>query len=269
MNVETEPYHPVYFLLNGRSMPDTMDPNYTPQYPSQPYNANPHMHPGEVVLLRIIGQGRLQHPFHEHANHVRVLARDGQMLLNANGKLSGPLLFTTTTSPGQAIDGLFQYVGKNLNWDIYGHGVGIAASGGDVDFNPATDCDANGFFTKTPTANNFYEWCGDHQKALEVKPFGNVGSGGPVTLPDANILTNGAWYSGSPYLGPDANQRSVGATPIPPFGTVANSPGSEAGFAFMWHSHNEREITTNNIFPGGLMTMMLVDPWVFLIDESK
>jgi FtsP/CotA-like multicopper oxidase with cupredoxin domain len=269
MSVETEPYHPVYFLLNGRSMPDTMDPNFTPQYPSQPYNSNPHLHPGEVMLLRIIGQGRLQHPFHEHANHVRVLARDGQMLLNANGKLSGPLLFTTTTSPGQAIDALFQFVGKNLNWDIYGHGAGVAASGGDVDFNPATDCDANGFFTKTPTANNFFEWCGDHRKALEVKPFGNVGSGGPVTLPDANIVALGAWYSGSPYLGPDANLRSVGPTPIPPFGTVANSPSSEAGFAFMWHSHNEREITTNNIFPGGLMTMMLVDPWVFLIDESK
>ena len=27
----------------------------------------------------------------------------------------------------------------------------------------------------------------------------------------------------------------------------------------MWHSHNEREITTNNIFPGGMLMMMLVD----------
>ena len=90
-----------------------------------------------------------------------------------------------------------------------------------------------------------------------------------MTLPDPNILANGPWYSGSPYLGPDANSRSVGPTPIPPFGTVANSPGDEAGFAFMWHSHNEREITTNNIFPGGLMTMMLVDPWVYRINESN
>ena len=59
MSVATEPYHPAYFLINGRSMPDDMDPNYAPQYPNQPYNANPHMHPGELVLLRIIGQGRL------------------------------------------------------------------------------------------------------------------------------------------------------------------------------------------------------------------
>jgi hypothetical protein len=61
----------------------------------------------------------------------------------------------------------------------------------------------------------------------------------------------------------------VGPTPIPPFGTIANDPGAEAGFAYMWHSHNEREITTNNIFPGGMMMMMLVDPWVYFINESN
>ena len=45
-SVATEPYHPAYFMVNGRSMPDDMDPNYAPQYPHQPYNGNPHMHPG-------------------------------------------------------------------------------------------------------------------------------------------------------------------------------------------------------------------------------
>ncbi len=70
LKVPTEPYHPAYFMINGRSMPDDMDPNYAAEYPHQPYNGNPHMHPGEQVLLRIIGQGRWQHPFHEHANHV-------------------------------------------------------------------------------------------------------------------------------------------------------------------------------------------------------
>jgi len=90
-----------------------------------------------------------------------------------------------------------------------------------------------------------------------------------VTLPDPNIVANGAWYGGSPYLGGEATSRAVGSTPIPPSGTVGNSPTDEAGFAFMWHSHNEREITTNNIFPGGMMMMMLVDPRAFLIDEAK
>ena len=58
LEVPTEPYHPEYYLINGRSMPDLMDPNYDGVYPHQPYNANPHMHPGEQVLVRVIGQGR-------------------------------------------------------------------------------------------------------------------------------------------------------------------------------------------------------------------
>ena len=89
--------------------------------------------------------------------------------------------------------------------------------------------------------------------------------------PIPNILTNGAWYGGSPYLGPDATTRATGPPrdTTPPSGTIANSPSGEAGFAFMWHSHNEREITTNNAFPGGMMMMMLVDSREFVIDESN
>jgi FtsP/CotA-like multicopper oxidase with cupredoxin domain len=198
-----------------------------------------------------------------------VLARDGHMLLTAStNKLAGPLLFTTTTTPGQAMDGIFQFTAKNLNWDVYGHDSNITTTA-------ACRPDAYGYFTtgSTPpaplTAPNYYEWCSDHNKPLENKPFGNVGHGGPVTLPDPNLFANGPWYGGSPYLGPEATARAVGATPIPPSGTVANSPTGEAGFAYMWHSHNERELTTNNIFPGGMMMMMLVDPWAFAINEAN
>jgi len=95
LNVPTEPYHPVYYMINGRSMPDDMDTNYAAQYPHQPYNGNPHMHPGELTLLRIVGQGRWQHPFHEHGNHVRILARDGNLIVSSTSatQLAGPLLF--------------------------------------------------------------------------------------------------------------------------------------------------------------------------------
>jgi FtsP/CotA-like multicopper oxidase with cupredoxin domain len=280
LNIVTEPYIPNYFMINGRSMPDDMDTNYAPQYPNQPYNGNPHMHPGELTLLRIIGQGRFQHPFHEHANHVRILARDANLLVSSTGAPAGPLLFTTTTTPGMTLDGIFQFTGKGLNWDIYGHDTTGAASvynlkPSDPRYNSyngkTVQCipDANGYYTSDPRAPNYYEWCGDHNKALEKHPFGQVAAGGPITLPDANILTNGAWYSGSPYFGPDAAARSVGTSPLPPFGTVANSPSTEAGYAYMWHSHNEREITTDNIFPGGMMMMMLVDPRAFVINEAN
>ena len=269
LQVPTEPYHPAYFMINGRSMPDDMDTNYAAQYPHQPYNGNPHMHPGEQVLLRVVGQGRWQHPFHEHGNHVRILGRDGNLILSSSdpNSLAGPLLFTTTTTPGLAMDGIFYWTGKGLNWDAYGH-----HSGADSNANAILPCtpDANGYNTGAPNAINYFEWCQDHNKPLQGKPFGDVAAGGPVTLPDPNLFTNGAWFGGSPYLGPDATVRATGPTgTTPPSGTIANPPSTEAGFAFMWHSHNEREITTNNIFPGGMMMMMLVDSREFVIDESN
>jgi FtsP/CotA-like multicopper oxidase with cupredoxin domain len=270
LQVPTEPYHPAYFMINGRSMPDDMDPNYAFQYPHQPYNGNPHMHPGELVLLRIIGQGRWQHPFHEHGNHVRILARDGNLILSQSdpNSLAGPLLFTTTTTPGMAMDGIFYWTGKGLNWDAYGHNPLSTDPAAKL----ACTADSNGYNTGLAaiTKINYYEWCQDHNKPLQVNPFGDVAGGGPVTLPDPNLFTNGAWFGGSPYLGPDATVRATGPTgTTPPSGTIANPPTSEAGFAFMWHSHNEREITTNNIFPGGMLMMMLVDSREFVIDESN
>jgi len=268
MAVATEPYVPAYFMVNGRSMPDLMDPNYATEYPHQPYNGNPHMHPGELTLLRVIGTGRWQHPFHEHGNHVRILARDGNLIVSQSdpNSLAGPLLFTTTTTPGQAFDGIYYWTGRGLNWDPYGHNPASS------DPNAKLPCtaDANGYNTGAPTAVNYFEWCQDHNKPLQATPVGDVGGGGPATLPDPNIFANGAWFGGSPYLGPDATVRAVGSTgTTPPSGTIANSPTDEAGFAFMWHSHNEREITTNNIFPGGMLMMMLVDSREFVIDESR
>jgi FtsP/CotA-like multicopper oxidase with cupredoxin domain len=258
-------------MINGRSMPDDMDTNYAAQYPHQPYNGNPHMHPGELTLLRIIGQGRWQHPFHEHGNHVRVLARDGNLIVSSSNaaQLAGPLLFTTTTTPGQAMDGIFYWSGKGLNWDAYGHNPASTAASS-MPVHDTCVPDANGYYTGNLLAINYYEWCQDHNKPLQAAPFGDVARGGPATLPDANLFTNGAWYGGSPYLGPDATVRATGPTgSTPPSGTIANSPTGEAGFAFMWHSHNEREITTNNIFPGGMLMMMLVDSREFVIDESN
>ena len=211
LEVPTEPYHPAYFMINGRSMPDDMDPNYAAEYPHQPYNGNPHLHPGEQVLLRIIGQGRWQHPFHEHANHVRILARDGNLILSATDatQLAGPALFTTTTTPGHAMDGIFYYTGRGLNWDMYG--TTLARLRTQTQPLPCTP-DANGYNTSTAarTQINYFEWCQDHNKPLQAAPFGDVAGGGPVTLPDPNILTNGAWYGGSPYLGPDATLRATG-----------------------------------------------------------
>ena len=310
LDVQTEPYHPAYVLINGRSMPDLMDPNFAGEYPHQPYNGNPHTHPGDLLLIRTIGQGRWQHPFHEHANHVRILARDGNLIVSsttapisyntpggtaASGPpLAGLLMFNTDTTPGESFDGIFYFTGRGLNWDPYGHHP--ISSTSDPLATLSCTPDANGYNTGVPTAVNFFEWCQDHNKPVEVNPFGDVPGGGPATLPDPNVFTNGQWYGGTPYLGPDASLRaemptcqgSPYGTPNPttpsggagtpsvntancttllPSNTQAN-PASERGWAFMWHSHNEREITTNNVFPGGMLMMLLVDSREFVIDES-
>ncbi len=261
MKIVTEPYHPNYFLINGRSMPDDMDPDYVPMYPHQPYNGNPHMHPGDLVLIRVLGQGHWQHPFHEHGAHVRILARDGNLILSQTDptKLGGRMEFTTDTTPGQAFDGIFYWSGKGLNWDIYNHVPGDSS---------VCSPDQNGYYTvNSPSpaplsAPNYYEWCADHLKPLDTA------NGGAATPPDPLVVTNGLWYAGNPYLGlpsRTAGGNPVGPTPLAPGASVQNPEG---GIAFMWHSHNEREITTNDVFPGGMLMMMLVDPPVFFIDET-
>ncbi len=290
LDVQTEPYHPSYFLLNGRSMPDNMDVFYGPQYPNQPYNSNPHIHPGELMLLRVIGQGRWQHPFHEHANHVRILAYDGNLVLSPGmvtvqgvstpvPGLAGAPKYTTPTTPGVAFDGIFTFTGRGLNWDMFGHHPGAGTANGELPCIP----DVNGFNTGGATtsgltypsgydvtaAANYYEWCADHNKPVQSAPFGDVATGGPMSLPDPSSFKQGPWYSGTPYFGPDAMARAVGQTGTSLPNSIQANPPSEAGWAFMWHSHNERELTTNNIFPGGFLDMMLVDSREFVIDETQ
>ncbi len=242
LQVTMEPYRANYFLINGRSMPDLMDTPYAPAYPNQPYNGNPQMHPGEKLLMRVVGQGRWQHPFHFHGNHARVLARDGNLLLSAadGTSLAGPLLFTIATVSGQSVDAIFTWTGKGLNWDVYNHTAGDGS---------ACTPDANGYHS-VKTDPNYGEWCADHNKAI------------PVTPPDPQIVANGQWYGGSPYLG----LNGFNPVNLPP-GTLNQNPG--AGYAYMWHSHNEREITTNDVFPGGMLMMLIVQPPQFPIDETQ
>jgi Multicopper oxidase len=242
IQVETEPYRPDYFMINGRSMPDDMDPHYLQAYFHQPYNANPHMLPGENLLIRFIGQGRIQHPFHIHGNHARVLARDGNLITSASDaaagvplaqqRPAGPVLFTLPSVSGQTMDAVFNWTGKGLGWDMYGTNSHTCTP------------DANGFDVKTK------EWCADHGKPM------------PVTPPDPIVVATGQWYAGTPYLG----IQQASPNPLPPTGARLVNDG---GYAYMWHSHDEREITTQNVFPGGLMTMLIIDPPGTQIDETQ
>jgi FtsP/CotA-like multicopper oxidase with cupredoxin domain len=210
---KTSNYFPVHWFINGRTAPDTMLEDGVAWLPTQPYGAMVMMHPGEKVLMRVVNAGRDLHPFHTHGNNFTVIARDGRLLESAPG--SGPDLaysdFTLKAVPGATYDAIFEWTGKGLGWDVYGHA-------------PADPLQP-------------HEYAPDHGK-----PF-------PVALPGPQDLTIGANFSMSPFLGAFGTK--------PPGQPTVNS---NAGYFFMWHSHAEKELVNNDIFPGGMMTMLVVDP---------
>jgi hypothetical protein len=137
--------------------------------------------------------------------------------------------FTTLSVPGQTVDALFDWTGEKMGWDIYGSTLdGMLAHN-------CIDNDNDGY----ADADSDYpmEWCDDHNK-----PF-------PVVLPEKQNLAFGGWWSGSPYMG--------GSGTLPPGEGGLNPNG---GFFFMWHSHTEKELTNYDIFPGGMLSMMVVEP---------
>jgi FtsP/CotA-like multicopper oxidase with cupredoxin domain len=220
-------YFPVLWFINGRAAPDTMSEAGAPWLPNQPYNTMPRMHPGEKVLMRVVGGGRDLHPFHHHGSHARVIARDGRMLMSAPNM--GPDLsqevFTIQSQPGSTIDAIFEWTGKGLGWDIYG-----TLADGPQFAHTCTDTDADDFDDTTS------EYCPDH-----YHPF-------PVQLPGSQELAFGGFYSGSPFLGL--------LEALPPGEGGLNPNG---GYTYMWHSHTEKEMVNYDIFPGGMMTMLIIE----------
>jgi len=220
--VDTSTIKPSMWFINGRNAPDTLLDDHVDWLPTQPYNALPRMHPGERLLMRVVSAGRDLHPFHHHGNHATPIARDARVLESAPGL--GPDLtspdFTVRAIPGQTMDLIFEWTGKGIGWDVYGHAPGDALA---LNEDPA-----------------------DHGKPI------------PVIIPGSLDLSFGESWGGSPFLG------RVGALP-------QGHPGLNVtgGYFHMWHSHNEKEITTDDIFPGGMMTMLIVEPWSVVLFEDQ
>ncbi len=238
-------YFSNYWFMNGRTAPDTMAEAGVPWLPTQPYSTLPRMTPGETVLVRVVVAGRDAHPFHHHGNHALIVARDGRMLESAPGQ--GPDLgyqvFTIQAIPGETYDATFTWTGENMNWDIYGTLADKMPSHECNGVPLTTACEAAGTCGSVGFDPVTHEYCPDHGKAL------------PVHLPDNLDLAFGGFWSGSPFMG------SAGALPPGEGGLNPN-----AGYTFMWHSHTEKELTNNDIFPGGMLTMLIVEPPGTVID---
>ncbi len=222
---DTSRRQPQYWFINGRTSPDIMAANGLRELPNQPYNSLPRMYPGERLLMRVIGAGADPHPLHHHGNNSWVVGRDGRMLSSVSG--AGANLarsdYTIRVMPGQTYDAIWSWTGAGLGWDIYGIRCNPAATSG------PTVC------PHTPAQQ--------HQLASDRgKPF-------PTRLPSELELAYGEFYSGSPFLG-GSGAKPIGAGQLNPTGAIFH----------MVHSHNEKELLNGGIFPGGMATMVVIEP---------
>jgi FtsP/CotA-like multicopper oxidase with cupredoxin domain len=263
--VDNTTYHPTAWFLNGRNYPDTVSPNYAGWLPAQPYGCLPQGHPLESILMRIVGGGRGLHPFHTHGQNHNVIARDGRLLQSSpaavlNGKPIADMPisdYTTTTVAGETADAVWgPWTGFKMGWDVFGPAAG-------VDPNiPAHTCVTTGSGPLTALITflglngaqwapgfdpNTGEWCGDHTNVVSGVDQKQI----PVDIPAPSRLSFGIEYGGTPYIGIPGE-----LPPIldPHTGDYNMTQDPLAGLTFMWHSHSEREITTNNIFIGGIAT---------------
>jgi manganese oxidase len=235
-------YAPRYWFINGRNSPDTLAAAFAPALPNQPYNSLVQMHPGDDVLLRVVNMSRNLHPFHHHGNNTWTVARDGRMLKRPAS--TGPDLaqsdFTLRMVPGQTIDAIWRWTGAGLGWDMYGDKCNTALPVS------ATNCRSGKYEmvagVLTQTAAPAAGWTSTQLPGDFYKPV-------PVRLPAELELTYGEMFSGSPFLG------SPGAKPV-----GAGAANTTGGYFHMLHSHNEKEIINDGIFPGGMMTMVLIQP---------
>jgi FtsP/CotA-like multicopper oxidase with cupredoxin domain len=112
-------YHPRYWMLNGRSFPDTIAPNGAPWLPNQPYSSMIHIEPTspgvdgawptDGALVRYLSVSTRSHPFHPHGNHGRVVGRDGRQTGGgAAGDLSNEM-FLVDVGPGQTWEVIYSW----------------------------------------------------------------------------------------------------------------------------------------------------------------
>ena len=108
-------YKARYFLINGRSMPDTLAPNNASWLPNQPYGALVHIRAYDPVTnklpatIRYLNAGTVDYPFHPHGSDERVVNQDGQAVQGAGGQDLSYLKYDLDVQPGQSIDVLMDW----------------------------------------------------------------------------------------------------------------------------------------------------------------
>lgn len=100
-------YNPQYWLINGRSYPDTVKPGDDPNLPLQPYSSLIEANPGEKVLLRFVNLGYQTHNIQVLGVPLRVVGQDAKELRGYHGEDLSYFTNTIFIAPGQTMDVIF------------------------------------------------------------------------------------------------------------------------------------------------------------------
>lgn len=113
--IDWKTYTARYFMINGRSMPDTIAPNHASWLPSQPYGALVHIKPYDATTnpypatIRYLNAGSVNYPFHPHGSDERVINRDGHPLAGPGGEDLSYQKYDLDVGPGQGVDVLMDW----------------------------------------------------------------------------------------------------------------------------------------------------------------
>lgn len=113
--VDPSSYRARYFMINGRSMPDTLAPNFASWLPTQPYSALVHIRPYDATTnplpaaIRYLNAGSTNYPFHPHGSDERVVNRDGRALEGPGHEDLAYKKYLLDVGPGQTLDVLMDW----------------------------------------------------------------------------------------------------------------------------------------------------------------
>jgi len=118
-------YHVHYWLINGRTFPDSIADNFASWLPNQPYGALARIHPYDKYLpdgtlnpnpqhpypgmVRYLNMGFEEIPMHPHGNNGAVIGRDANPLEGPGGEDLSFEKFAINIGPGQTWDVLFKW----------------------------------------------------------------------------------------------------------------------------------------------------------------
>jgi FtsP/CotA-like multicopper oxidase with cupredoxin domain len=186
-----------YFLINGRTMPDTLAPNNASWLPNQPYGALVHIKPYDAVTnplpatIRYLNAGSVNYPFHPHGSDERVINIDGKPLAGPAGQDLAYLKYDIDVEPGQSVDVLMDW--RDIeHWDALTNPVPTQLPaitdqllvGPDTWFNESPYLGTKNALPTNITSNNE---CGEyyhiaHSHALEQSTNYGAAFGGMMTV---------------------------------------------------------------------------------------